>query len=114
MNSLSLDTYTISPRMSRYEIHIGSNVSLGVFAAGNPPLSTNEIVWYGLNRNGNQITSGGRFQLQNGNTILVISNVELTDRGTYRIDICLNISGPCVQATTTIELSVSGIAGKSI
>ena len=109
-----LGAYAIISEMSNYEIALGSGgvALLKVFAAGNPPLRVNEIVWYGPNRN--RITSGGRFQLLNGNTILVISNVQLTDRGTYRIDICRTIIvlQSCVQATTTIVLNVLSV-GKS-
>ena len=44
----------------------------------------------------------------NGNTILVISNVEVTDIGTYRIEICRTVLvlHSCVQGTTTIELNI--------
>ena len=97
--------------MPDYDIALGGSIDLRVFAAGNPPLNTNEVRWYGPGSNRREVVTGGRIQLRDSNRRLIIMNVELADGGTYRIEICRNIAGPlspCVQATTTIELNVLG------
>ena len=96
--------------MPDYEIGSGGSVVLGVFAAGYPPLRTNEVKWYDPSSSEREIVTGERFRLLDGNRHLSIMNVQLEDNGTYRVDICRVILPlrPCVQATTTIELNVLG------
>lgn len=90
------------------EVALGGTAQIQVYAAGDPPLMSHEIIW----KRGDETTivTDTRISLNNENKQLLILNVELEDGGTYRIDIRRQITALRfeVLATTFIFLDVHG------
>lgn len=100
---VSLGSVAIIPVEATYNITQGGNVSLEVYADGNPVIMSNEIQW--TNPQGNTITPGGRYLFLNGNKHLIIQRAMLEDGGTFRVNIVREMSDT---VSTTIELDVHG------
>lgn len=87
-------------------IRIGEMAELGVYAAGNPPLESGEIVWSRSDGSLVDVVSdGSRFSLSNGMQLLSIDGVEIEDSGTYQIEIVRDDES---KDATSIDLNVHG------
>ena len=84
------------------EVVSGGTISLEVYAAGDPPLSSTDIRWF--NPRGELIMGDSRVLFRDSNKRLLVQNASLADSGTYRIDIYRGE----VLAETTVELNVHG------
>ena len=94
---------------SSYDINLGGTAELCVYEAGDPPLTSEEIIWRGPD--GQEVMNvEGKTSLQDKNTRLVIRNVELADSGTYTISVEREISLGEFRtfANTATELNVQG------
>lgn len=63
----------------------GNTAELSVFAAADPPLSSDEIMWF--SPRGELIVSEDRMTFDNSSKTLVLRNVSLEDSGSYRVEI---------------------------
>ena len=100
----------ICPVMPVYEAILGTNVSLGVFVSGQPPVNAEEIDW--RDPRDQRILNASIFahqMLADNNRTLHIQDVGVSDAGIYRINLSKRIIGNnFLNVTASIELNVIG------
>ena len=85
-------------------------MQLLVYAAGDPPINSQEIVW--TRGDGRAVVTDTRVSLTRSNKRLLIQNVGLEDSGIYHVKIIRQITALEIRtlATTVIHLDVHGNA----